>query len=250
MKRIFIALALLGAARPALACGVCAASMMDSFAPPVQWWLLLAFTWFLAHGAIRTFAKAPLPAQPGLLGSIGLSLVAFGVGSVMAGPLVVPFLMTPPLIATLLAFGAKPFPGRLAVRIVGGLHVAALAAGLMMMVHILNTRTDGEFIVQWENAVMGQSRLRHLQKEEPRSLPTYRYLVEHAGPRVVAQAAERIALVGSPEVDIPILERALRRSTGEPRAAESLTAALAALRSRPGIPFRSRREPGQDHSAE
>ncbi|HEX3531999.1 MAG TPA: hypothetical protein VH988_33490 [Thermoanaerobaculia bacterium] len=44
MKRIFIALALLGAARPALACGTCVASMVDSFAPPVQWWLLLAFT--------------------------------------------------------------------------------------------------------------------------------------------------------------------------------------------------------------
>jgi|GEM_PF-3025399 len=234
MKRIFIALALLGAARPALACGVCAASMVDSFAPPVQWWLLLAFTWFLAHGAIRTFAKAPLPAQPGLLGSLGLALVALAVGGAMVGPLVVPFLMAPPLIATLLAFGSKPFPGRLAVRIVGGLHVLALAAGLVMMVHILKTRTDGEFIVQWENAVMGQSRLHHLQKEEPRSLPTYRYLVEHGSPRVVAKAAERIGLVGSPEIDGPLLEKALRRSADEPRAAESLTAALAALRNRAG----------------
>ncbi|HEX3531998.1 MAG TPA: hypothetical protein VH988_33485 [Thermoanaerobaculia bacterium] len=151
----------------------------------------------------------------------------------MVGPLVVPFLMTPPLVATLLAFGSKPFPGRLAVRIVGGLHVVALAAGLVMMVHILKTRTDGEFIVQWEGAAMGQSRLHHLQKEEPRSLPTYRYLVEHASPRAVAQAAGRIALLGSPEVDGPLLEKALRRSAGEPEAAESLTAALAALRSRP-----------------
>src|SRR4051812_17799036 len=100
MKRIFIALALFGAARPALACGVCTASIVDSFAPPVQWWIILAFTWFLAHGVIRTFAKTPLPAQPGLLGSIGLALAAAVVAAAMAGPLVVPFLMIPPLVAT------------------------------------------------------------------------------------------------------------------------------------------------------
>jgi len=229
MKRILIVLALLGAARPALACGTCTASIVDSFAPPVAWWIILAFSWFLAHGVIRTFAKAPLPAQPGLVGSIGLALAAAAAAAAMAGPLVVPFLMIPPLVATMLAFGSKPFPGRLAVRIVGGLHVAALVAGLVMMAYILRTRTEGEFIVQWEGAAMSDLRLHQLQKEEPRSLPTYRYLVEHGSSRVVATAAARIALVGSPEVDGPILERALRRSSNEPRAAESITAALAAL---------------------
>jgi hypothetical protein len=198
----------------------------------VQWWIILAFTWFLAHGVIRTFAKAPLPAQPGLLGSIGLALAAAVVASAIAGPLVVPFLMIPPLVATVLAFGSNPFPGRLAVRIVGGLHVAALLAGLVMMTYILRTRTEGEFIVQWEGTAMGDSRLHQLRKEEPRSLPTYRYLVEHGGSRVVAKAAERIAVVGSPEVDVPILEKALRRSSNKPRAAESITAALAALKSK------------------
>jgi hypothetical protein len=231
MNRIFIiTLALFGAAHPTLACGVCTASIVDSFAPPVQWWIILAFTWFLAHGMIRTFAKAPLPAQPGLLGSIGLALAAAIVAAAIAGPLVVPFLMIPPLVAIVLAFRSKPFPGRLAVRIVGGLHVAAFLAGLVMMAYILRTRTEGEFIVQWEGAAMGESRLHQLRKEEPRSLPTYRYLVEHGGPRVVAKAAARIGVVGSPEVDVPILERALRRSSNEPRTAESITAALAALK--------------------
>jgi|SRR6185295_11517789 len=232
MKWIFVALLLFGAAHPALACGVCTASIVDSFAPPVQWWILLAFTWFLTHGAIRTLTQAPLPAQPGVLGSIGLSLAAAVMASVIAGPLVVPFLMIPPLVATVLAFGSNPFPGRRAVRIASGLHVAALLIGLVMSAYILRTRTEGEFIVQWEGAAMGDSRLRQLQKQEPRSLPTYRYLLEHGGSRLIAKAAERIAVVGSPEVDVPILERALRRFSNEPRATESLNAALTVLQGR------------------
>lgn len=85
-------------------------------------------------------------------------------------------------------------------------------AGVVMMAYILRTRTEGEFIVQWEGAAMGESRLHQLQKEEPRSLPTYRYLVEHGGPRAVAKAAARIAVVGSAKIDVPILEKALRRA--------------------------------------
>lgn len=230
MKRIMVAFVLFGAAHPALACGVCTASIVDSFAPPVQGWILLAFTWFLTHGAIRTLTRAPLPAQPGLLGSIGLGLAAAVLGLAIAGPLVVPFLMIPPLVATFLALGSNPFPGRLAVRIAGGLHVAALLASLAMSAYILRTRTEGEFIVQWEGAAMGISHLHQLQKDEPRSLPTYRYLLEHGSSRLIAKAVERIAVVGSPEVDIPLLEKALRRSSNEPQAAESITAALAALK--------------------
>jgi len=69
VKRIFIALALLGAARPVLACGVCTASIVDSFAPPVQWWIILAFTWFLAHGVIRTFRPIGISSSMAIRGS-------------------------------------------------------------------------------------------------------------------------------------------------------------------------------------
>ena len=192
-----VGLMLAGTTSEVLACGICVTAMADSVLPPIGLWVLLAITWFIAGGAIRTFTRIRLPWQPPLLGSVLVALGLWFLGAAMFGLFIVLPLFAPPIRGFVTSLFLSPSPefgrGVPATRIVGWLHVGGVlcAAGLMIHTHL--TRTPEEFISKWGMNGPGQQYFQTLRAEEPRSLNSYRYLVQHGNDTVANAAAERIA---------------------------------------------------------
>lgn len=84
--------------------------------------------------------------------------------------------------------------------------------------HIRRTRTEAEFVLQWGDVVPSIVIVHSWESHEPQSLPNYRQIIEQGRHMFVAvsDSAERIAEIGEPAIDIPILEAALKRCPNEP----------------------------------
>jgi hypothetical protein len=192
-----VGLILAGSTSEVLACGICATAMADSVLPPIGLWVLLAMTWFIAGGAIRTFTRVRLPWQPPLLGSVLLALGLWVLGAAVFGLFIVLPLFAPPLrgFVTSLFLSPSPETGRgvHAARIVGWLHMCGVLCATILMVHTHLTRTPEEFVSKWGMNGPGQQHFQALRGDEPRSLNAYRYLVQHGNDTVANAAAERIA---------------------------------------------------------
>jgi hypothetical protein len=143
-------LILAGATSEAVACGFCLAASANSVLPPIGLWILLAMTWFVAGGAIRTFTRIRLPWQPPLLGSVLLAVGLAVLGAAMFGPFIVLPLFAPPI----RGFVGSLFPspsaeitrGIRATRIAGWVHVCGILFATTLMVHTHLTRTTEEYI--------------------------------------------------------------------------------------------------------
>lgn len=231
-----IGLILAGATSEALACSICVTALADSVLPPIGLWVILAMTWFVAGGAIRTFTRIRLPWQPPLLGSVLLALGLWVLGAAMFGLFIVLLLFAPPIRGFVGSLFPSPSPelarGVRATRIVGWLHVCGVVCATGLMVHSHLTRTTEEYISKWGFNGPGQQRFQELRGDEPRSLDAYRYLVQHANDVVACAAAERIGEIGEPARDVPLLRDALVRLGGHGPFTSGLEDGLARLETR------------------
>jgi len=193
--------------------------MVDLFLPPALLWFLLPLSWFVAMGAASSLLGLRLAGQPGVLGSIGLTLAAFLTGAMVLGPLASAPLILPPAYAFLRAvwMGAPDLSGRprRVLLAIGTAHLLAIAAGVAILIHTQLTRTDSAYICQWPDTALGRSKFRDLRVLEPASLPQYRYIAEHASGPLVGDAADRLAEIGNPSEDDPVLDRALGRNAAD-----------------------------------
>ena len=73
--------------------------------------------------------------------------------------------------------------------------------------------------------------LQRLLQTEPASLPNLRHLEIEGNASLATAAAKRLAIVGDPQTDVPIIILALERSRREPDGASSAADLEAALRS-------------------
>ena len=200
--------------------------------------MLLAAGWFLANGVIRSATGVDLPIQPRVVGSVLLAGFAFLLGGAFAGPFLVLPLAIPPMIGFVQNLRSSDRRSRSVI--VVGVLAAVLAAGTATYsVYMGQTRSDAQYIAQWGNTALGRHMFLKLRDSEPESLGTYRYLVQHGDSRIAAQSAERIAILGTPSYDIPILEEALRRFAADDSTAEAISLAINALRSKQQSPNNS-----------
>ena len=209
-------LILAGATSEALACGICVTAIADSVLPPIGLWVLLAMTWFVSGGAIRTFTRIRHPWQPPLLGSVLIAAGLWVLGAAMLGLFIVLLLFAPPIRGFVMSLFPSPELGRgvRATRIVGWVHLCGVLCATALMVHTHLTRTTEEYISKWGFSGPGRQRLQELRGEEPRSLDAYRYILQHGNDAVACAAAERIGEIGEPDRDVPLLREALVRLGG------------------------------------
>src|SRR5687768_3868911 len=99
MRRSLWLLLSIATAADANACGVCVMAATDLILPPIHIWMLIALTWFLSNGLIRSVTRIDLPAQPKVFGAVGVAFLCLIVGGIALGPLTVLPLMLPPAYA-------------------------------------------------------------------------------------------------------------------------------------------------------
>src|SRR5687767_15371789 len=99
MRRSILLLLSMATAADANACGVCVMAATDVILPPIQAWMLIALTWFLSNGLVRSIARVDLPAQPKAIGTVAVAFVCLIMGGVGLGSLAILPLMLPPAYA-------------------------------------------------------------------------------------------------------------------------------------------------------
>ena len=230
-RRVLVILIVTFCATEALACGVCVMAAFDSVLPPILLWMLLSTTWFISNGVFRSVTGASLPLQPGALGAIALAFLGLIIGAAMLGPLTVLPLAIPPAYAFIRSL-IRRRDGETPLRVIGFVHLAAVAVTLVFTVHTLHTRTDAQFITRWSGSAIARKKFANLRATEPASLKTYREIVVSENAYMAGEAAERIGEIGQPPVDIPLLERALAKFSNNSEARAKIDAALLRLRTR------------------
>lgn len=212
------ALFLIGAS-PAKACGACAIALSDQYLPPISLWNSIAVCWYLGTAAISSYFRVKVNFVPGLL-AVGVVILG-GLGTLALGYPFLLLLAIPAAMAAVLSiFGqttAESRSFRLAIRSLAGVAILAVSFAAIKSVQIHRTRTDMGFVLQWGDVVPALAIVESWKLKEPESLSKYREVIER-GRRmevVVERAAERIAEIGDPAVDIPLLEAALKRCDTE-----------------------------------
>lgn len=231
-----IGLIFAGGTSQAGACGFCVTAWADSVLPPIGIWVLLAMSWFVSSGVVRTFTGIRHPWQPMLLGSVVIAIGLWVLGAALFGLFIVLILFVPPIrgfVGSLFASPSSEYPrGIRATRLVGWVHVFGVAWATALMVYTHLTRTPEEYISKWGFNGPRGLRFMDLRRNEPHSLDAYRYLVLHANERVAAAAAERIGEIGEPERDVPLLRNALARLDGHKPFTSGIEAGLHRLETR------------------
>lgn len=223
----------------ASACGTCVAAGLDLMIPPVLYWTALAVTWFLSMSILSTVTGHRFVGQPRLPVAVGILVLTAAVGSAVLGPIPILPLAIPPLHAFIRATMSRPQDPELQrlrrrVVVVGLVHVAAVFVGAFLLVHTLNTRGDGEYICQWSGTAFARSRFAALMEAEPQSADEYRHIIDHGSGWLLAQAAGRIAVVGSLAADGERLRKARANAAGDEAVVSAIDAALLALDQRRG----------------
>lgn len=149
-----IALLLTSLAVPddAFACGTCVLAAFDRVLPPAAWWFVWSLTWLVAMGAALSWSKTSMKPQPRLPLSLVLAAAAV-LAMAIVGPALGFALAVLPATAFFRSLRGEPSTAKRRIRFVTlAAMVAAMGLGARgYLVH--STRTDGDFVVQWENTV-------------------------------------------------------------------------------------------------
>lgn len=226
-------------AASAVACGACVFGLADQMLPPIAGWSILAVTWTLAVMVALTVTRTELPLVPP--GPHQVLLVAGGVlASGVTGPLTTLPLAAMPLIATLMAKRRPelltPAARRIILRI-GVLHGIAVIPLVGVMAWRLATTTPQDTAIRWGGTAAGRRAMNELYRAEPASLDAYRAIVRDGAFPEATAAARRLAAIGDPAADRPLLAAAQARFRDEDYAASEIGRALTEMDAR-GVPSR------------
>jgi hypothetical protein len=206
--------------------------------PPVVFWSFLSLSWFVMTGIASSVFHQKLPLQPRAVFSVGIAVAAALVGAAVLGPLVLLPLAVPPayvFIRSVLPWRRLPVEGglRKVILSLGIVSLLCAGAGLVVLVRTLHTRTEAEYICQWASSAPAHAKFQALHKREPASLPEYRYIIQHSTDDfLAAETADRLAEIGDPSLDAPLLQAAIARNRADSEVAVRMTAALQHLRGR------------------
>lgn len=206
---------LVAAPGEALACGYCTRSIVDALLPGVNAWSTWAVAWLAAMSLVRYSTKVVLPFVPLNPGWLVLGLGFLGCG-VTYGLLPLLPLALGPLVSTLMAFipGAGRRWGSAALRGVRWVGLVGVATGVVLAgysTYVHRTRSDVDFMCEWPGGPVTRGKVKRLAREEPASLATYREILRRPSHSFTADVAERVAEIGDPAIDLPLLRDALSR---------------------------------------
>jgi hypothetical protein len=105
---------------------------------------------------------------------------------------------------------------RMAVRVVGYTGCFACLLLLSRSANILIERSDVDFMCDWPGSPITSSLMKRNPVQDIASLELYRSLLRQPGCKGAWRAAEALSHVGRPEIDVPLMEEALRRTAGGP----------------------------------
>jgi hypothetical protein len=100
----------------------------------------------------------------------------------------------------------------LAVRSLGVLVSLVILGSVAYGIHARNTRTPADFICRWKETGPTHGEFLKLVRKEPASLADYREILRRGSSAYIdAEVAKRVALIGDPEIDLPLLKEARGR---------------------------------------
>jgi hypothetical protein len=230
VRNIFV-ISIFSAATEASACGACVFAIFDRFVPPVWLWSAFAIAWFLTVSAIITIHKDKALGIPSFGKAILLVLGFVVAGIMMIGPLgLFLLLLSYPFVAW------KAFCGRNARRsnakvrhtlkkitVTGLICICGLT---LYSIFIRTTRPPSEFILRWESTYAGRAYLEELIQCGPESLNDLRVMLEKGNTSSMAAAAEGLSDFGEPDIDIPLLIRALEKCQTDTSCKSKVESAL------------------------
>jgi len=99
------------------------------------------------------------------------------------------------------------------------LAILMLAATLVIVEEVIPTpREPADVILKWEMNGAANWAFSKLRSEEPESIEAYRRIMREGNGYILKRAAERLVMIGDPEVDITLIAAAVDRE----RASSSL----------------------------
>ena len=228
------ALYMFSAATNADACGGCVAAVVDRFFPPVWLWSAFAMGWFLTLSVVITMHKDTILGIPSFGKALLLVLGLVVAGLMVIGPLgVLLLLLSYPLVAWR-TFRKNDEPKlnkklKQALKKVTVTGLACICGLIFYGIFLHSVRTPSEFILNWENTYPGRADLQELIRSGPESLPDLRIIIEKGNILSRAIAAEGISYLGEPDMDMPLLIRAIGKCQDNSSCKSSVGYALKKL---------------------
>lgn len=223
----------------AQACGACVNAAAEYSVPGALLGSPLVLVWFgiVASQLNKLAPDTEWVPKPLMTAAIILILIVAGLACLG------PFVALPPLLFCI-GWGAASFRSGFAEKHGAGFtrklrRTSVVCAAVFLAFVISSTcirlfRTEASYIMTWEKTGAGRMELQRLLQSEPASLPNLRQLVIEGNASLATAAAKRLATVGEPQTDVPILIEALERFRFEPDGASSAADLEAALRSLSG----------------
>jgi hypothetical protein len=198
------------------ACGQCAASQIWKLFPPLLIWQWIGIAWFLTLSLLKTVSKTELRFIPHIIPGAFLTLLGLFFGFVMTGPItILPFLVIAFAATIVLLFNRKKkYSLRLfiAIYLLAFLSISAImVTGILEIIHP-TPKSPVDIILRWEGTGSERIAFSELRKAEPDSVSSYREIVRKGTFYSVTQAVKRLAIVGDPEIDVPLVINGLERS--------------------------------------
>lgn len=181
---------------------------------PLAWgWIIFAIIWYLALAASAHARKEKVSGILSLRDTFLLVIILVIIGFLFLGPAPMFLLFLLSIIGTLYAFLIKPGNRnplfKKDMKIIGGFVLFILFGIGSGSLYIHFTRAPSDYILNWELTYPGKCALNDLLKRGAEALPDIRVIVEKGRPSSIALAAERLAVIGEPQNDVPLLLNAL-----------------------------------------
>lgn len=214
------------------ACGVCVFGLFGWYVPGAGAIAPIAFCWFVASAVLLSSWAEKGPGIPGISGTLATVFLAL-LSTAFLGPLIPFALGVPALLTWVLALcrlgPGRSWPGRLrAVVTAAGAFALVLAIAFVLRdVRWRLQATEADYILRWEAAGISREHLKLLRQGEPGSIVEYRKLLLRARWAYnISDVADRISVIGEPDVDVPLLIRALERPESAGHARERIVLAI------------------------
>ncbi len=239
--RLLLLLFLVVSGNTGHACGNCVVAAVDRSLPGAFFLgVPLVMIWFATVANLVNRGAPQIRWVPTLPMTALAIVVLLLAGLIFFGPLIA----IPPLIFCLVLWVSScgaDFSQKLGSKLVKRLRLTnAIFSGVLIGFGIYSgyirySRTEADFIMAWETTGPGTAALQKLLQSGSESLPDLRQLALNGNASLGSAAAKRLAVIGDPKTDVPVLIRALDRARREPSAGLSASDLEAALRSQSGI---------------
>jgi len=200
------------------ACVVCIHAAVYSVLPIYGGWILFGIIWYIVLSWVSKYHKRKLsgiPTHPGK--AILIIIILAVIGLFFLGPIPFFFLFPICVIGTMRVLLKKKedtdFKKR--VKMLGGLAITAFVILGVASYYIKANETASDYILKWNSTYQGRAAFKKLLTQGIVALPDLRAIVKKGRSDMVAEAAQRLAQIGVPAIDVPLLKEALKSFTSE-----------------------------------